>query len=129
MALATIANHQHKPVSLKQISVHEGISVSYLEQLFVHLRRAGLVQSVRGPGGGYLLARSLNDISVAEIMSVVQESVQPVNCADCTMQQPGCNLKKDSTECMTRPVWEKLEQVIGDFLSSVTLQDIIAGQV
>ena len=114
-----------KPVSLKQISAHEGISVSYLEQLFVHLRRAGLVKSVRGPGGGYHFAKDLDQITVAEIMDVVQECMQPVNCATCTQDLPACDAGRGSSACLTRPLWDKLDETIGLFLEGVTLQDII----
>jgi len=131
LALAKIGSQQERPVSLKQISAQEGISVSYLEQLFVHLRRAGLVKSVRGPGGGYLFARPPHEITVGEIMQVVQECVQPVNCAECTQEfpYPGCDIPRGSSECMSRPLWEKLEKKIDDFLNSVTLQDIIDQKV
>ena len=128
LAMAILADEK-KPISLKQISAHEGISVSYLEQLFVHLRRAGLVKSVRGPGGGYHFARNLDQITVAEIMEVVQECMQPVNCAACTQDLPACDAGRGSSKCLTRPLWDKLDDTIGVFLDSVTLQDIIDGSV
>ena len=124
LAMAILAD-ENKPVSLKQISAHEGISVSYLEQLFVHLRRAGLVKSVRGPGGGYHFAKNMDQITVAEIMDVVQECMQPVNCSACTQDLPACDAERGSSECLTRPLWDKLDETIGDFLESVTLQNII----
>ena len=124
LAMAILAD-ENKPVSLKQISAHEGISVSYLEQLFVHLRRAGLVKSVRGPGGGYHFAKNMDQITVAEIMDVVQECMQPVNCSACTQDLPACDAGRGSSECLTRPLWDKLDETIGDFLESVTLQNII----
>ena len=124
LAMAILADGE-KPVSLKQISAHEGISVSYLEQLFVHLRRAGLVKSVRGPGGGYHFAKDLDQINVAEIMDVVQECMQPVNCAACTQDLPACDAGRGSSACLTRPLWDKLDETIGLFLEGVTLQDII----
>ena len=125
MLAMSILGDGGKPVSLKQISAHEGISVSYLEQLFVHLRRAGLVKSVRGPGGGYLFAKNPDQITVAKIMDVVQECTQPVNCTDCTQDQPSCDAGLGSSACLTRPLWDKLDNVIGVFLESVTLQDIL----
>lgn len=124
LAMAILADGG-KPVSLKQISAHEGISVSYLEQLFVHLRRAGLVKSVRGPGGGYHFAKDLDEVTVAEVMDVVQECMQPVNCTSCTQDRPSCDVGVGSSKCLTRPLWDKLDKVIGVFLESVTLQDIL----
>ncbi len=128
LAMAILADGT-KPVSLKQISAHEGISVSYLEQLFVHLRRAGLVKSVRGPGGGYHFARNLDQITVAEIMDVVQECTQPVNCAACTQDLPACDAGRGSSACLTRPLWDKLDDTIGAFLESITLQNILDGSI
>lgn len=126
LALACIANGSDRPVSLKQISEHEKISVSYLEQLFVHLRRAGLVKSVRGPGGGYLFARPLDEITVAEIMDVVNEPVQPVDCSKCTQEHTACGAPvKGGGACLARPVWEKLEDHITSYLETLTLQQII----
>jgi len=124
LAMAILADGK-KPVSLKQISAHEGISVSYLEQLFVHLRRAGLVKSVRGPGGGYHFAINPDQITVAKIMDVVQECMQPVNCTACTQDLPACDAGRGSSDCLTRPLWDKLDKTIGIFLEAVTLQDII----
>ena len=83
VSLGILSDAQVGPVSLKDISKVEGISVSYLEQLFVHLRRSGLVKSVRGPGGGYLFARAPEDIKIDEIMAVVKESINPVDCQSC----------------------------------------------
>ena len=128
VAMAILADG-NKPVSLKQISAHEGISVSYLEQLFVHLRRAGLVRSVRGPGGGYLFAKDLDQITVAGVMDVVQECMQPVNCAACTQDVPACDAGRGSSKCLTRPLWDKLDDTIGEFLESITLQNITDGRV
>lgn len=128
LAMAILADGK-KPVSLKQISAHEGISVSYLEQLFVHLRRAGLVKSVRGPGGGYHFAKNPDQITVAKIMDVVQECMQPVDCDDCTQERPACDAGRGSSKCLTRPLWDKLDEKIGVFLESVTLQNVIDGSI
>ncbi|MBN2232256.1 MAG: Rrf2 family transcriptional regulator [Deltaproteobacteria bacterium] len=130
LALACIANGSERPVSLKQISEHEKISVSYLEQLFVHLRRAGLVRSVRGPGGGYLFARPLEEITVGEVMDVVNETVQPVDCSKCTHEATACGApRKGGGACLARPVWEKLEQHISSYLETLTLRQIIDRQI
>jgi Rrf2 family iron-sulfur cluster assembly transcriptional regulator len=106
------------PVSLRDISLRERISLTYLEQLFVKLRRGKLVKSVRGPGGGYLLARPASDIQVDEIIDSVEESLVPVACMD---QKHGC-LCDD--QCATHNVWHGLGERIRQFLSSITLADL-----
>ncbi len=127
VSLGILSNSQAGPVSLKDISKVEGISVSYLEQLFVHLRRSGLVKSVRGPGGGYLFARDPEDIYLDEIMAVVKESINPVDCHSCDkFDQTAC----DSGElrnacCVTRPMWEELDENISSFLNSISLANLL----
>jgi Rrf2 family iron-sulfur cluster assembly transcriptional regulator len=106
------------PVSLKDISADEGISLSYLEQLFVKLRKGGVVSSVRGPGGGYVLARDAADINVADVITVVEEPLNPVACLD---DDTGCDL---SSNCITQKVWKGLGDKIKEFLSSVTIEDL-----
>ena len=106
------------PVSLRDISLRESISLTYLEQLFVKLRRGKLVKSVRGPGGGYLLARPAGEIQVDQIIDSVEESLVPVACMD---QKHGC-LCDD--HCVTHNVWHGLGERIRQFLSSVTLEDL-----
>jgi Rrf2 family iron-sulfur cluster assembly transcriptional regulator len=107
-----------KPVSLRDISLRESISLTYLEQLFVKLRRGEIVKSVRGPGGGYLLARPAKDIQVDEIIDSVEESLVPVSCMD---QQKGCACE---AQCVTHNVWHGLGEKIRQFLSSITLADL-----
>jgi Rrf2 family iron-sulfur cluster assembly transcriptional regulator len=107
-----------KPVSLRDISLRESISLTYLEQLFVKLRRGEIVKSVRGPGGGYLLARPAKDIQVDEIIDSVEESLVPVSCMD---QQKGCACED---QCVTHNVWHGLGERIRQFLSSITLADL-----
>ncbi len=130
VSLGILSNTQTGPVSLKDISQVEGISVSYLEQLFVHLRRSGLVKSVRGPGGGYHFARQPEDIYLDEIMAVVKESINPVDCRSCeNFEELAC----DSAElrnacCVTRPMWEDLDEKIGSFLKSISLADLLKGR-
>jgi Rrf2 family iron-sulfur cluster assembly transcriptional regulator len=109
-----------KPVSLRDISLRESISLTYLEQLFVKLRRGQIVKSVRGPGGGYLLARPAKDIQVDEIIDSVEESLVPVSCMD---QQKGCACDE---QCVTHNVWHGLAEKIRQFLSSITLDDLTA---
>ena len=107
-----------QPVSLRDISLRESISMTYLEQLFVKLRRGEIVKSVRGPGGGYLLARPAKEIQVDEIIDSVEESLVPVSCMD---QKKGCACED---QCVTHNVWHGLGERIRQFLSSITLADL-----
>ncbi len=109
------------PVSLAEISVRQEISLSYLEQLFSKLRRSGLVTSTRGPGGGYSVARQLNEVAVSEIIVAVNESVDATQCAG----KENCH---SHGRCLTHDLWEGLSAQIEDFLSSVSLQDMIDRQ-
>jgi len=106
------------PVSLRDISLRESISLTYLEQLFVKLRRGQIVTSVRGPGGGYLLARPARQIRVDEIIDSVEESLVPVACMD---QKHGCVC---DDQCVTHNVWHGLGEKIRDFLASITLEEL-----
>ncbi len=107
-----------EPVSIKDISSRENISLNYLEQLFVKLRRGKIVRSVRGPGGGYVLARAAAEIRVDEIIDTVEETLVPVSCMDA---DGNC---KCNTECTTQSVWQGLGNQIRNFLASVTLEDL-----
>ena len=106
------------PVTLRDISLRESISLTYLEQLFVKLRRGKIVKSVRGPGGGYLLARPAQEIQVDEIIDSVEESLVPVSCMD---QKNGCACDE---QCVTHNVWHGLAERIRQFLASITLADL-----
>ncbi|HEY4708404.1 MAG TPA: Rrf2 family transcriptional regulator [Thermodesulfobacteriota bacterium] len=108
-----------KPVTLKDISAEEGISLSYLEQLFVKLRKGKIVRSVRGPGGGYVLAKHASKISVGEIIAVVEEPMNPVACLD--DDSAGCDR---ATRCTTQKVWKCLAEKIAEFLNSVSIEDL-----
>ncbi len=129
VSLGILSEVHTGPISLKQISEVEGISVSYLEQLFVHLRRSGLVKSVRGPGGGYLFARDPKDIFVDEIMAVVKESINPVNCKDCEHYDAKACASGTLRNacCVTRPMWDELDEKIGTFLKTISLADLLKG--
>lgn len=109
------------PVSLAEISVRQEISLSYLEQLFSKLRRNGLVTSTRGPGGGYSVARELNQVAVSEIICAVNESVDATQCGG----KENCH---SHGRCLTHDLWEGLSAQIEEFLSSVSLQDMIDRQ-
>ena len=106
------------PVSSKTIAAREDISLSFLEQIFVKLRRAGLVRSIRGPGGGYVLGRSAEEIRIHEIIESVEQTLVPVACMD---EDGRCNC---DDQCITHTVWEGLGRRIRNFLSSITLADL-----
>lgn len=117
-AMLDLALHaDHRPVSLADISRRQEISLSYLEQLFARLRRAQLVSSVRGPGGGYLLAEAPHQVSVARIIDAVNESVDATRCQGLSDCQKG-------DTCLTHHLWCELSREIHDFLAGVTLDDL-----
>src|SRR5690606_2271967 len=112
-------NADSGPVNLSDISQRQDISLSYLEQLFAKLRKHNLVSSVRGPGGGYRLGRSDNQIHVAEIIDAVSESLDTTKCqgkADCQMGET----------CLTHHLWQDLSDQIHEFLSNITLADLVS---
>ncbi len=109
-----------KPVALRDISESEGISLSYLEQLFVKLRKGNIVKSVRGPGGGYVLARPASEISVGTVISVVEEPMNPVACLDAGAK--GC---ARADICATQGMWKGLAQRMSDFLDAISIEDLV----
>lgn len=110
--------HGNGPVALADIAHRQGISLSYLEQLFSRLRKRALVSSVRGPGGGYNLARSAAHISVAEVISAVDESVDTTRCG-------GAHNCQNDGPCLTHDLWHDLSERIYDYLSHISLQDLV----
>jgi len=119
-ALLDLAIHgDDGPVNLADISQRQGISLSYLEQLFAKLRRGGLVCSIRGPGGGYRLGKKAQAIRIAHIIDAVNESVDATKCqgkGDC----------QQGETCLTHHLWQDLSEQIHDFLSGISLADLIA---
>ncbi|MCW8995414.1 MAG: Rrf2 family transcriptional regulator [Psychromonas sp.] len=113
---------QGGPVPLADISQRQGISLSYLEQLFSKLRKKELVCSVRGPGGGYKLGKARSDISVGMIIDAVNESVNIRNCSD------GCGCAKDGMQCLTHALWGQLSERISTFLDNITLEELITSE-
>jgi Rrf2 family transcriptional regulator, iron-sulfur cluster assembly transcription factor len=109
------------PVTLAGISQRQSISLSYLEQLFGKLRRHTLVGSVRGPGGGYMLARELDKLSVADIVTAVDEPLDATQCGG----KENC---RDERRCMTHDLWAKLNDKMYEYLDSVKLSDLVAEQ-
>lgn len=118
-AMLDVALHsQETPVPLADISERQGISLSYLEQLFSKLRKAGLVASVRGPGGGYLLGADAHEIAIGTVIAAVDESVDATKCAgkgDC----------QGGTRCLTHTLWRDLSGRISDFLNGITLGELM----
>lgn len=109
------------PVTLASISERQKISLSYLEQLFGKLRRKKLVDSVRGPGGGYLLAKPVSEVSVADVILAVDDSLDATQCGG----KENC---LDDQRCMTHDLWTNLNTRIYDYLSLVTLEQLVASQ-
>lgn len=107
------------PVSLADISERQGISLSYLEQLFSKLRKNGLVNSIRGPGGGYRLGKCSADIAVADVISAVNESVDATKCQGKGNCQGGA-------QCLTHSLWQGLSERIEEFLQNITLAELVA---
>ena len=118
-AMLDVALHsQGGPVPLADISERQGISLSYLEQLFSRLRKAGLVASVRGPGGGYRLGEDANDIAVGMVIAAVDESVDATKCHG----NGGC---QGGTRCLTHTLWHDLSSRISGFLNNITLGELM----
>ncbi|MFM8819463.1 MAG: Rrf2 family transcriptional regulator [Phenylobacterium sp.] len=128
MAMADLARRQaeavERAVALSDIAARQEISLSYLEQLFARLRRKGLVQSHRGPGGGYRLARAASATTIAEIVLAVDE---PLRATRCGAKSPGCMRKGE--RCLTHDLWEETGRQIEAWLASVSLEDVVAGRV
>ncbi len=117
-AMLDLAIHQGQgPITLADIAQRQGISLSYLEQLFSRLRKQELVSSVRGPGGGYTLGRDASEIFIAQIITTVDESVDTTKCG-------GAHNCLNNHRCLTHDLWEDLSDRIYEYLSSISLQDI-----
>lgn len=126
MALVDMAKrNENTAISLANLAETQEIPLPYLEQIFAKLRKAGLVESVRGPGGGYKLAKTAENLSVAAIVEAVEESVQMTRCSKHDVG--GCLAK--NTRCLTHDFWEGLEDHISSYLQSVSLQDICSRQL
>ena len=111
-------HHGQGPITLADIAQRQGISLSYLEQLFSRLRKRTLVSSVRGPGGGYSLGRDAAEITVAEVIAAVDESVDTTRCG-------GAHNCQDNERCLTHDLWHDLSDRIYDYLSEISLQDLM----
>ncbi|MCP4129369.1 MAG: Fe-S cluster assembly transcriptional regulator IscR [Gammaproteobacteria bacterium] len=118
-AILDLALHRGAgPITLADIAQRQGISLSYLEQLFARLRRRNLVSSVRGPGGGYMLSRGADEISIAEVITAVDENVDTTRCG-------GAQNCQDNGPCLTHELWRDLSERIHDYLNGISLQDLV----
>ena len=121
-AMLDLAVHSGQgPIQIKDISARQQISARYLEQLFIPLRKAGLVRSLRGAGGGFTLAKPPSEMPLSEIIQVAEGSVAPVRCVD----KP--KLCPQSDVCITRHIWTEMGRAISKVLESTTLQDLVLG--
>jgi len=126
MAMVDLAsNSKGQPVALADIAERQEISLSYLEQLFAKLRKGGLVKSVRGPGGGYLLAHPMEESRISDIILSVDEPIRATRCAPGS--PAGC--RSNRSRCLTHDLWEELGNQIHLYLSSVTLADICGRRI
>jgi Rrf2 family iron-sulfur cluster assembly transcriptional regulator len=126
MAMTDLAGHaDRRAVSLAEIAERQQLSVAYLEQLFARLRRRGLVVSARGPGGGYRLARPANETTIADVVTAVDEPLRATRCGGEGML--GC--MRGGARCLTHDLWEETGRQIQDYLASVSLADVLTGQL
>ena len=126
MAMVDLAKQSTgEPIALADVADRQEISLSYLEQIFGKLRHGGLVNSVRGPGGGYMLSRSAADTRISDIILAVDEPIQTTRC------KPGSpfGCKSNQSRCLTHDLWEELGHQIYIYLSSVSLEDVVQKRV
>lgn len=138
MAMADVARHADggragkaaeeavRPVSIASVSERQQISQTFLEQIFMQLRRGGLVTSSRGPGGGYMLARDAGEISILEVMQAVDEPVQMTRCSLAEGSLDGVGGCVAGNRCLTHGLWQDLGEHIISFLENTSLRDVIA---
>ena len=126
MAMVELASRPKSgPVTLAELAQSQEMTVPYLEQIFSRLRQHGLVNSVRGPGGGYVLAKAAGDIRISEIIGAVEETMKMTRCDK--HETSGC--MAENARCATHDLWEGLEKHIHEYLSTVTLADVQARKV
>ena len=122
MALADLAKFDnHNPVTLRDISLRQGISLVFLEQIFSKLKKNNIVKSVRGPRGGYILNKPPHEIKINNILNAVDEKVKTVQCKKDSKK--GCNGK--ATKCVTHNLWDELENHINGFFEKKSLEDLL----
>ena len=121
MAVIEIAEDKSRqPISLSTISERQKISLSYLEQIFAHLKKSGIVQSIKGPGGGYVLGNDAEKITIAKIIKAIGE---PIKMTRCTSEKKSC-INSGKARCKTHHLWFGLEQNIYEYLNSISLNDL-----
>ena len=126
MAMADLASNTNcGPISLREISLRQNISMAYLEQIFIKLKKRKLVKSSRGATGGYLLEKPASEIKISNIIFAVDEEVKMLNCKK--NSKKGCNNK--SSKCITHNLWDELDQHIHQFFEKVKLQDLVRGDI
>ena len=119
-AMLDIASHNTgSPISLPEISHRQNISLSYLEQLFSRLKKSGLVDSIKGPGGGYMLSKDANEIVISEVIHAVDEDLETTACNG----KSNCH---NNHQCISHNLWQDLGTEINNFLSDITLKQVIA---
>lgn len=123
-----INKHQDEEgyIPLRQIAERQNISPKYLETIMGQLQRAGLVVGARGKGGGYRLARDAKDYRIIDILEVTENTLAPVACLEKGADVNDCPIRD---ECLTLPMWKKLQQTIGDFFTDITLEDLAEGRI
>mgnify|MGYP001422406161 FL=1 len=122
MALADMASFKaNKPISLRDISLRQSISLQYLEQIFLKLKKHNIVKSTRGSNGGYILVKNANDIKLSEIFLALDEKVKTIGCEK--HSKKGCNGR--STKCITHNLWDELDLHINAFFENKKLEDLI----
>ena len=122
MALADLAKFEpEEPISLRDISLRQGISLVYLEQLFLKLKKNKIVKSVRGNKGGYILNKKASEINISEVFLAVEEKVKTIGCDK--HSKKGCNGK--SVKCITHNLWDELENYINNFFETKKLSDLV----
>ena len=122
MALADMARFDGKnPVSLRDISLRQSISLLYLEQIFLRLKKNNIVKSVRGTNGGYIISKNINDLKISDIFHALDQKVKTIGCKK--ESKKGCNGK--STKCLTHNLWDELENHINNFFEEKSLEDLI----
>lgn len=121
MAMADIAvNNNNEPINLEAISKRQNIALSYLEQIFINLKKSGLVNSMKGPGGGYSLKLPADSIAIADILKAVEKPMKMTRCNN----RPGEGCMQDNSRCITHNFWEDLSNHINLYLHSISLADL-----
>ena len=123
-AMVDLARYcEESPVSISSISARQDLSVTYLEQLLAKLRKAGLIKSIRGAQGGYVLSKDASEISVGEILRALEGDLSPVNCAELSKDDRSCS---GSQYCVTKLVWQRINDSIEDTVNSMWLSELVA---